>query len=68
MSSDQLITFSHRLVHRLDKDVSGCLVLAKTADSAFWLSEAFKQKAEALPCADTQANSGLHIIPNSSYF
>ena len=36
-----------RLVHRLDRDASGCLVIARTADSAAWLSQAFAQHASA---------------------
>lgn len=33
------------IVHRLDKDTSGCLVIAKTPDSLFKLSEAFANRA-----------------------
>jgi 23S rRNA pseudouridine955/2504/2580 synthase len=33
-----------RLVHRLDKDTSGVLVLARSAASASWLAEAFRRK------------------------
>jgi len=33
-----------RLVHRLDKDTSGVLVLARTAPAARWLTRAFKDK------------------------
>ncbi len=33
-----------RLVHRLDKDTSGVLLLARTAQSAAWLAEAFREK------------------------
>ncbi len=32
-----------RLVHRLDKDTSGVLVLARTAASARWLADAFRR-------------------------
>jgi 23S rRNA pseudouridine955/2504/2580 synthase len=32
-----------RLVHRLDRDTSGCLVLARTRESAAALSHAFKE-------------------------
>ncbi len=32
-----------RLVHRLDKDTSGVLLLARTAVAARWLAEAFRQ-------------------------
>lgn len=35
-----------RLVHRLDKETSGILVLARSADSAAWICEAFKEKTE----------------------
>lgn len=34
-----------KLVHRLDKETSGVLVLARNAKTAVWLSEAFKTKA-----------------------
>jgi 23S rRNA pseudouridine955/2504/2580 synthase len=33
-----------RLVHRLDKDTSGVLLLARTARAAAWLAEAFRRK------------------------
>lgn len=33
-----------RLVHRLDKDTSGVLLLARTAKSAQWLTKAFRDK------------------------
>ena len=33
-----------RLVHRLDKDTSGVLVLARNASAARWLAEAFRDK------------------------
>ncbi|MSP49296.1 MAG: RluA family pseudouridine synthase [Alphaproteobacteria bacterium] len=33
-----------RLVHRLDRDTSGVLVLARTAEAARWLGEAFKSR------------------------
>jgi 23S rRNA pseudouridine955/2504/2580 synthase len=33
-----------RLVHRLDKDTSGVLVLARSAASASWLADAFRRK------------------------
>jgi 23S rRNA pseudouridine955/2504/2580 synthase len=33
-----------RLVHRLDKDTSGVLLLARTAKSAAWLAAAFRDK------------------------
>ncbi|KAL0040393.1 hypothetical protein WJX77_005953 [Trebouxia sp. C0004] len=41
-----------RLVHRLDRDASGCLVIARTADSAAWLSQAFAQHAIAASSPD----------------
>jgi 23S rRNA pseudouridine955/2504/2580 synthase len=34
-----------RLVHRLDKDTSGVLLLARSAASARWLTKAFRDKA-----------------------
>jgi 23S rRNA pseudouridine955/2504/2580 synthase len=34
-----------RLVHRLDKDTSGVLLLARSAKSAAWLAAAFREKA-----------------------
>jgi 23S rRNA pseudouridine955/2504/2580 synthase len=34
-----------RLVHRLDKDTSGVLVLGRTAKAAAWLAHAFKSRA-----------------------
>jgi 23S rRNA pseudouridine955/2504/2580 synthase len=33
-----------RLVHRLDRDTSGVLVLARSAEAARWLGEAFKDR------------------------
>lgn len=43
-----------RLVHRLDKDTSGVLVLARTAQAARWLTAAFREKdAEKLYWAVT---------------
>ena len=36
---------ARRLVHRLDRDTSGALVVARTADAAAWLSQAFRQHA-----------------------
>ncbi|CAL8472088.1 g11630 [Coccomyxa elongata] len=37
-----------RLVHRLDRNTSGALVVARTADAATWLSQAFRLPAEGL--------------------
>ena len=34
-----------RLVHRLDKDTSGAMVIARNKDAAEWLGEAFIQKS-----------------------
>ena len=34
-----------RLVHRLDRDTSGCLVVAKSRAAAAWFGEAFKTRA-----------------------
>ncbi|BDA47475.1 probable ribosomal large subunit pseudouridine synthase C at N-terminal half [Coccomyxa sp. Obi] len=37
-----------RLVHRLDRNTSGALVVARTADAAAWLSQAFRLPAQGL--------------------
>jgi len=37
-----------RLVHRLDRAVSGAMAVARTADAAAWLSAAFARPAQAL--------------------
>jgi 23S rRNA pseudouridine955/2504/2580 synthase len=34
-----------RLVHRLDKDTSGVMLLARTATAARWLTQAFRQRS-----------------------
>lgn len=36
----------YRLVHRLDRETSGALVVARHADSAAWLSAAFARKSQ----------------------
>jgi 23S rRNA-/tRNA-specific pseudouridylate synthase len=41
-----------RLVHRLDKDASGALLLAKSADAAAWLGAAFQGAAARLARRD----------------
>ena len=51
-----------RLVHRLDKDASGCLVIARTADSAAWLSLAFAQHAKSAADADSVHTGTLPCI------
>ncbi len=38
-----------RLVHRLDRDASGALVVALTADAAAWLSAAFRSRSAQQP-------------------
>lgn len=48
----------HRLVHRLDRETSGALVVARTAAAAAWLSAAFSTKSAAAaggPGASTRA-------------
>lgn len=35
-----------RLVHRLDRDTSGAIILARTLDASSWLSSAFRQPAQ----------------------
>lgn len=37
--------FPHRLVHRLDRRVSGVMMLARSADAAAWLAACFRDKA-----------------------
>ncbi|EIE23564.1 pseudouridine synthase [Coccomyxa subellipsoidea C-169] len=44
-------TETPRLVHRLDRNTSGALVVARTVDAAAWLSAAFRQPAEGLQTA-----------------
>lgn len=34
-------------MHRLDKHTSGVLILARSADAASWICEAFRDKSEA---------------------
>ena len=36
-----------KLVHRLDKDTSGVLLLARSAKAAAWLTEAFREEDRA---------------------
>ena len=43
-----LLTRFHRLVHRLDRDTSGAIILARTQDAAVWLSSAFQQPSQHL--------------------
>ena len=52
-----------RLVHRLDKDASGCLVIARTVDSAAWLSQAFAQHSSAA-LNPAVAHTGRALIPS----
>lgn len=53
-----------RLVHRLDKDTSGVLVLARTLQMARWLTQAFKERTVskvywALVCGVPPKKEGL---------
>ena len=41
-------TCAGRLVHRLDRNTSGALVVARTADAAAWLAQAFRLPAQGL--------------------
>ena len=57
-----------RLVHRLDKDTSGILVLARTLPMARWLTQAFKERSVhktywALVCGVPQKKEGLISLP-----
>lgn len=57
-----------RLVHRLDKDTSGILVLARTLPMARWLTQAFKERTIhktywALVCGVPQKKEGLISLP-----
>ncbi|KAK9905682.1 hypothetical protein WJX75_004559 [Coccomyxa subellipsoidea] len=47
-----------RLVHRLDRNTSGALVVARTADAAAWLSRAFR-----LPAQSLQQEAAGHLPP-----
>jgi 23S rRNA pseudouridine955/2504/2580 synthase len=45
MTSEQLASFAHcNLVHRLDRDTSGVILLAKTTEAAFSLEEQFRKR------------------------
>lgn len=56
----------YRLVHRLDKDATGCLVIARTADAAAWLSLAFAQHAKSATDADS-VYTGIAAQPLSGH-
>lgn len=43
----------YRLVHRLDRETSGALVVARTPDAAAWLSACFREHAENAEAALT---------------
>jgi len=43
--------FTSRLVHRLDRETSGALVVARTPDAAAWLSACFREHAESAGAA-----------------
>lgn len=45
-----------RLVHRLDKDTSGCLLVARNPDAAAWISAAFRQRTKEAHRRRYQAN------------
>lgn len=46
-----------RLVHRLDRDVSGAIVVARTPDAAAWLSAALARPALRLQGDDAARNN-----------
>lgn len=46
-----------RLVHRLDRDVSGAIVVARTPDAAAWLSAALARPALQLQGDDVARNN-----------
>ncbi len=50
--------FLRRLVHRLDRNTSGAMIVARTADAAAWLSAALRRPAEALHGGDGSAKRG----------
>jgi len=57
-----------RLVHRLDKDTSGVLLLARTANAAGFFSKAFSGRTAhkiywALVVGDPQPDSGMIVAP-----
>jgi 23S rRNA pseudouridine955/2504/2580 synthase len=59
-----------RLVHRLDQDTSGILVLARSLPMARWLTKAFKERLVlkvywALVCGVPQKKEGLISLPLS---
>ena len=53
------------IVHRLDKDTSGCLVVAKTPDALFKLSEAFSTRQVSKTYAATVSYTHLTLPTNS---
>lgn len=51
---DGMLPDGHRLVHRLDRDTSGVLLIAKSAAAAKWAGRAFQsRKAEKIYCGVT---------------
>ena len=51
-----------RLVHRLDKDTSGAIVLARTADAAAWLSAAFGQPSRQPHDASAPGRAAVNLL------
>jgi hypothetical protein len=47
-----------RLVHRLDRETSGVLVVARTAAAAAWLSAAFARRAAAAGSGSSSSGGG----------
>ena len=40
------ILTSFRMVHRLDKDTSGAMIVARSKDAATWISQAFVEHSK----------------------
>ena len=54
-----------RLVHRLDRNTSGAILVARSADGASWLSRALRQPAEAMQRGRTGADGSGNGSPTS---
>jgi len=57
------LAFGGRLVHRLDRETSGALVVARTSDAAAWLSACFREHAESAGAAALAARSPTGSAP-----
>ena len=57
-----------KLVHRLDRETSGALVVARTPDAAAWLSACFREhaeSAEAVLAGMSPVTARGHVTPSS---